>query len=101
MNAANRSLQQILAERAVLVAEVARLNAEQLRNSQRAGGLEVELLSWRRETEAGDGGEAARRSLAEAEAREVDNDGERLRCEAALEELTRRLEELDRELAGT
>lgn len=98
---AARLLQQILAERAALVGEIARLNAEQLRDSQRAGGLEIEVLTCLREVEARGGSDSARRSLAEAQAREARNASERLRREAALDALAQRLAALDRELAGT
>jgi hypothetical protein len=76
----------IMAERMALVGEMSGLNARQLRNSQLAGGLEIELL-------------ACRRALAEAEAREAALRAEIARDEDRHARLDERLAALDRELA--
>ena len=83
-----RSIAAIMAERMALVAEVSGLNARQLRNSQLAGGIEIELL-------------ACRRALAEAEAREQELRAEIARDDDQHTRLDERLAALDRELAQT
>lgn len=94
-----RPLHQILAERTALVVEVTALNSAQLRNSQLAGAIEIELLSSRRALEANGDSEEARNALEEAEARAARTQAELARCEAQLHALDLRLLELDRELA--
>jgi len=88
MSGPARPIHDILAERVALVAELARLNARQLRNSQLAGGVEIELL-------------ACRRALAKAEARDQQLRAEIARDEAERDELDERLAALDCELART
>ena len=87
MTTAKRPVAEVLAQRTILVGEIARLNAVQLRNSQRAAGLEIETLT-------------ARRALADAEAQfalvraALASDG------ARLDELDAQLAALDGELAA-
>ena len=88
MSTTVRPIREIMTERMALVAEVANLNARQLRHSQLIGGLEIELL-------------ACRRALAEAEARDQELRAEIARDEEQQGRLDERLAALDRELGHT
>jgi hypothetical protein len=88
MSATVRPTREIMAERMALVAGVAGLNARQLRNSQLASVLEIELL-------------ACRRALADAEARDRKLRAVIARDEEEQDRLDKRLAALDRELAQT
>ena len=88
MSTTVRPIREIMTERMALVAEVASLNARQLRHSHLIGGLEIELL-------------ASHRALAEAEARDQELRAEIARDEEQQGRLDERLAALDRELGHT
>lgn len=94
-----RPLAAILAERLDLVGEIARLNAVQLRNRQRAGGAEIALACCR-DVAAGAGaaGTGAALAAAEAELQATLADLAALECRLAV--LDERVAALDRELAA-
>lgn len=97
--ASPRPLHEIVRERTTLATEVARLNAAHLRLCQQAGGIEIELLGCRRRVDAVDASVADRDALAAAVTREAAIAAELGRCQAQLDDLGQRLDELDRELA--
>lgn len=98
MTGTARPLPEIVAERMAVVLEVARLNAERLRQTQQAGGTAIELLGCHRRL-AEDDSEAARRALDDALARDARIQAALAQCDTQLLALDQRLEQLDLELA--
>ncbi|MGI9415385.1 MAG: hypothetical protein ACR2PM_17045 [Hyphomicrobiales bacterium] len=91
----------LIAKRIALVEELTALNARQLLHSQTRGGIEFELLACAEDIERN--GETAARV---AQRTELENRLSRIAdrvedCDRQLDELTGRLNELDRELAKT
>lgn len=91
----------LIAKRIALVEELTALNARQLQHSQARGGIEFELLGCAEDIESN--GETAARV---AQRTELENRLSRIidrveDCDRQLDELTGRLNELDRELAET
>lgn len=88
MITSRRPVREVFAERTALVAQVAALNAEQLRLLQLQSGLEFELGGNQRES-----AEPARRARDDAQGAIAEGERRKRALEA-------RIEELDRELAA-
>lgn len=98
MAMSERPVQEIMADRMAIVAEIARLNSERLRQTQQAGGIAIEVLGCQRRL-AEDGSDATRRKLDDAMARDALIQSELAQCDARLRVLDQRLEQLGLELA--
>ena len=100
MTGAARPLPKLLLERGSLVAEMARLNSEQLRHRQMVGGCAIELMLRERELEAGGDPVTLQQAVDEAAARQRDAEAAFADCERRRQALEERFEQLDREIAA-
>ncbi len=92
------SIQEIFERRMVLVGEMSRLNAEQLLNTQKLSGNQIDLLRCADgvRDNGGDGG--LRDELAEAEARDALLKSKIADCDDRLQALEEQVAALDRKL---
>ena len=91
---ASESLHQIMIRRMSLVGEIAKLNAEQLRNTQMMSGNQIELMRCANGID-----EQTRSELADAKIRDARLRSEMTECEDKLKVLEDAIAAIDRQLA--
>ena len=87
-------LHEIMAQRMVLVGEIAKLNAEQLRNTQMVSGNQIELMRCAQSAD-----EETRSELAEAKVRDAQLRDKITQCESKLKTLEEEIAAIDSKLA--
>ena len=88
------ALHQIMMQRMMLVGEIAKLNAEQLRNTQMMSGNQIELMRC-----AENSGEEAQSELANAKLRDAELRDKITQCENKLNALEEKVAAIDSKLA--
>lgn len=91
-------IQEIFAKRIVLVAEISRLNAEQLQNTQKLSGNQIDLLRCTDALNTEADNDQLRGELAQAESRDALLRTRICDCDDSIRALEEQVAELDRKL---